>query len=182
MLQYIKTVLFPGDKTPLLKKPEVPAGHGGYAADANENAGNKKTDAARETNKLCEDWKTRYGIEVFRKPFTTWNTADSEINALGDAPEAIRAQTCEITAPAATFCATPWSHMSINWDGTVVPCCRDYSNLYLCGDIHETALIDIWNSKKMQRLRQEIRSGRVSNALCGVCDRTIHTPTGRRNV
>lgn len=127
-----------------------------------------------EINKLVRRWRDEYGIEVQRKKFTNWNSNDPSINALGDSSAEIRAKTCELPEPANTICRTPWTNLSINFDGSVVSCCRDHSNLYPVGDTKKEKIIEIWNNKNIQKLRQEMRSGFVTNTLCKVCERTLH--------
>jgi radical SAM protein with 4Fe4S-binding SPASM domain len=123
---------------------------------------------------VCDWWKREYGIEVYRKKFTTWNTSDPQINALADVPQEIKEKACDIVVPVADVCTTPWTHLSIGYDGTVLPCCRDYNNFYSVGNVSSTPLMKIWNNPEMQNLRKELRSGFVFNELCRNCERTVH--------
>lgn len=127
-----------------------------------------------EITKVCEEWDVKFGVKIQRKKFSRWNTSDPDINALGNASPEIRAETCELPLPVVAACDTPWRYMSVNWDGAVVPCCRDHSKLFILGDANSDSLAKIWNGKPMQSLRQEIRSGFVFNTLCEVCEYTIH--------
>lgn len=67
-------------------------------------------------------------------------------------------------------CPLLWYYMSIRWDGRVVPCCRDYDNHEILGDITKESLMDIWNGKRFQLLRKEHLDGNYENSeLCGKC-------------
>jgi radical SAM protein with 4Fe4S-binding SPASM domain len=67
-------------------------------------------------------------------------------------------------------CPLLWYYMSIRWDGRVVPCCRDYDNHEILGDITKESLMDIWNGKRFQSLRQEHIKGEFENSvLCAKC-------------
>ena len=60
--------------------------------------------------------------------------------------------------------------MSIRWDGRVVPCCRDYDNHEILGDITKETLMDIWNGKRFQALRRDHLEGEYDNSvLCSKC-------------
>jgi radical SAM protein with 4Fe4S-binding SPASM domain len=67
------------------------------------------------------------------------------------------------------ICYSPWKGVSITWDGKVVPCCYDYDNECVLGDLNIQTLDQIWNGTKMQKLREECISGTFSNSLCSRC-------------
>jgi radical SAM protein with 4Fe4S-binding SPASM domain len=67
-------------------------------------------------------------------------------------------------------CPLLWYYMSIRWDGRVVPCCRDYDNHEILGDITKESLMDVWNGKRFQALRREHLKGEFENSvLCSKC-------------
>jgi len=67
-------------------------------------------------------------------------------------------------------CPLLWYYMSIRWDGRVVPCCRDYDNHEILGDITKESLLDVWNGKRFQALRREHLKGEYENSvLCSKC-------------
>jgi radical SAM protein with 4Fe4S-binding SPASM domain len=66
-------------------------------------------------------------------------------------------------------CYFPWHSVSILWDGSVVPCCRDYNGVEIIGDLNNQSLEEIWNGEKMKNLRKELVSGRITNKLCNPC-------------
>lgn len=51
-------------------------------------------------------------------------------------------------------CYQLWHSLVINWDGTVVPCCKDYNSTIIIGNILTDNIESIWNGKTMQKLRQ----------------------------
>lgn len=67
-------------------------------------------------------------------------------------------------------CPLLWYYMSIRWDGRVVPCCRDYDNHEILGDITKESLMEVWNSKRFQLLRADHLEGNYENSvLCAKC-------------
>jgi radical SAM protein with 4Fe4S-binding SPASM domain len=49
------------------------------------------------------------------------------------------------------FCRQTATTLLVEWDGTVLPCCRDHIVL---GNLHEQSLPEIWNGAAMQELRR----------------------------
>lgn len=49
------------------------------------------------------------------------------------------------------FCISTAITIRVEWDGTVLPCCRDQ---IVVGNLHERPFLEIWNGPEMQRLRQ----------------------------
>lgn len=68
-------------------------------------------------------------------------------------------------------CRWAWSGSVINWDGTVIPCCYDYNETYIIGNIFKDGFKQLWNNVKYRRLRQEIKKGRKNIPLCKKCPR-----------
>jgi len=66
-------------------------------------------------------------------------------------------------------CFQLWHSMVINWDGTVVPCCKDYNSSIIIGNILTDSVYSIWNGKKMRRLRQAFLTSPDSIPLCADC-------------
>ena len=68
-----------------------------------------------------------------------------------------------------TQCPTPWTSLSILWDGRVVPRCFDINAEYVAGDLTESTLEEIWNGLPMRRLRRIIGKGQPGFSLCRSC-------------
>jgi lipopolysaccharide biosynthesis glycosyltransferase/SAM-dependent methyltransferase len=112
-------------------------------------------------------WRENHGIEVHRKPFSSWNGSDPAITGLHP-NESL----------AGTPCQKPWDNLSVAWDGTVLACCRDYNNLYALGRFPREPLLDLWNGDRMQALRESVRKGTPAHDLCGLCHYTWHEAGG----
>lgn len=60
-------------------------------------------------------------------------------------------------------------NMFIDWNGDILLCCQDWSRKYKFGNIKETHILDIWNSKEMNDFRKVLLHGRDINP-CKGCD------------
>ena len=54
------------------------------------------------------------------------------------------------------ICPTPWITLKINSDGSVNPCCHDFSSKYVIGNINKSPLAEIFNSEKAVALRKAL--------------------------
>ncbi|MEM3394010.1 MAG: SPASM domain-containing protein [Candidatus Methanomethylicia archaeon] len=67
------------------------------------------------------------------------------------------------------FCLDAFQYMTINWDGTVVPCCLDYEAEHIMGDVNKQTLRDIWFGKKFKRFRKTLIENINSIEMCKNC-------------
>jgi len=68
-------------------------------------------------------------------------------------------------------CYWLWRDPHVKWDGTFVPCCQDTNNSLALGNIKEKTIEEMWNSPKMQEIRQLHIDGRASEIpLCKNCN------------
>ncbi len=68
-------------------------------------------------------------------------------------------------------CIHLYGSFTITWDGLVVPCCRDLLRDYVIGDLTKHSIREIWNAKKLRRLRRLHAKGRYQEEpLCADCD------------
>lgn len=51
-------------------------------------------------------------------------------------------------------CPQPFQRLTIGRDGRVSPCCADWNQEYIIGDVHSSSLSAIWNSEKMLKMRK----------------------------
>ena len=103
-------------------------------------------------------WSQYLGIDSFlEKQFTDFN---------GDVESITN---CMIKAIEYTQCTKPWSHLTIPWDGTVLPCCFDYDSKYPLRNVAENSRWEIWNSTSMQKLRKEFTEKNVTCDLSVNC-------------
>jgi len=68
------------------------------------------------------------------------------------------------------YCAEPWTGVVITASGKVTPCCFDYDEKYVIGDLKKDSLKKIWNDKKMRLLRNQVKTKSLhKNPLCKTC-------------
>jgi len=67
-----------------------------------------------------------------------------------------------------TSCSEPYQRLFISSNGEVYPCCSFFGNEMKVGNIYENSILDIWNSKKMQNIRQLANSDNTLSA-CKKC-------------
>jgi radical SAM protein with 4Fe4S-binding SPASM domain len=79
-------------------------------------------------------------------------------------------------APTFDPCSHLWSSMSIHWDGTVVPCCFDFFNELVLGNVKEKSIDEIWNDEPIVNFRKSMLDGSYldMNPLCEKCV-IVHT-------
>jgi len=75
-----------------------------------------------------------------------------------------------IKVPGEVLCRYLWRQPYITWDGYVNICCgRPFSSIHNVSNIFEVdSFMEIWNSPKMQALREAIRAENVPS-VCSVC-------------
>jgi radical SAM protein with 4Fe4S-binding SPASM domain len=76
-------------------------------------------------------------------------------------------------------CTWIWNSTTINWDGTVVPCCRDPHGRHTFGNAFERPLRDIWNDQPIREFRRRIVSEQRRVDICALCSGYGVPPLGR---
>ncbi|MGD8910472.1 MAG: radical SAM/SPASM domain-containing protein [Chromatiales bacterium] len=67
-------------------------------------------------------------------------------------------------------CTYPFTSVTILWDGSVVPCCRDANGQYILGNLNVNSLQEIWNGPKADKLREAYRLDNFRTGhLCENC-------------
>ena len=56
--------------------------------------------------------------------------------------------------PKTFICEQPWQRLSIDYEGYVYPCCKDYEWVMKMGNVNEQSIEEIWNSDKMNTHRK----------------------------
>lgn len=70
-------------------------------------------------------------------------------------------------------CGEIYHAMSIKWSGKVVPCCTDFHDQLVLGDVNENSLLEIWKNKKYRMLRRNLIKGNNHQIpLCADCEST----------
>lgn len=69
-------------------------------------------------------------------------------------------------------CTFPWHGLVVLWDGRVGSCPHDFFAEIIYGDAKESSLFDIFNSEKIQKVREQMLSGCMNrlNSPCRECD------------
>jgi radical SAM protein with 4Fe4S-binding SPASM domain len=69
-------------------------------------------------------------------------------------------------------CTQPWQRLYIRGNGDVTPCCAMFSSHLKLGNIHESKLIDLWQSEQAVALRRLHADGRYrENSICLRCSK-----------
>ncbi len=67
-------------------------------------------------------------------------------------------------------CPQPWQRMTVQGDGSVQPCCSQFSRELTIGNVKETSLHSIWHSPAMNRMREMHQQGHYrDNPTCFKC-------------
>lgn len=66
-------------------------------------------------------------------------------------------------------CTWVWNSVMINWDGSVVPCCRDPHGRHVFGNVFDRPLKEIWNGPKMRDFRRRIVTEQGKIDICKLC-------------
>lgn len=70
-----------------------------------------------------------------------------------------------------TPCPRLWSEFNVHSNGHVVPCCLDFSEEIVLGDLNEQSPQEIWRGKKFEELRKMHVEGRFNEIpLCEDCN------------
>jgi radical SAM protein with 4Fe4S-binding SPASM domain len=70
-----------------------------------------------------------------------------------------------------TLCHHPWVHITVDFRGNVVPCCRDLRSEYICGNLLKEPMRDIWNNRRFQTLRRALADEEPEKIdICRKCD------------
>jgi radical SAM protein with 4Fe4S-binding SPASM domain len=61
--------------------------------------------------------------------------------------------------------------MIVTLDGNLLPCCNDYFEKEVMGNVTDKSLTEIWNSPKFRQFRRDLMSGRRAEySLCRECN------------
>jgi radical SAM protein with 4Fe4S-binding SPASM domain len=68
-------------------------------------------------------------------------------------------------------CLQPSNQLVVNWKGDVVLCCCDFYGEYVMGNVNDSKLLDIYNSRKYLYYKNNLIKGqRSSIPICKHCD------------
>lgn len=66
-------------------------------------------------------------------------------------------------------CTWIWNSTMINWNGDVVPCCRDPHGRHVFGNAFSQSLKEIWNGAESRQFRKQIIQNQSSVDICRLC-------------
>lgn len=123
---------------------------------------------ATERELFLSDWLQSGLDSVFVKGFHVWANQDSRLVSIGPKQEAATVGTCY----------EPWLGMVVLADGTVVPCCNDYSGRNRLGDLKTQTLREIWNGSEMRKLRRMLANPHSdrTGTICHKCPFPVSDP------
>jgi radical SAM protein with 4Fe4S-binding SPASM domain len=67
------------------------------------------------------------------------------------------------------LCPFPWEWAYVNWDGTVLPCCKDPYRNHLFGNVKEESYNAIWRSSKFVNFRKSLINDPSQVKKCNRC-------------
>jgi len=90
-----------------------------------------------------------------------WLPNDANLNRYQNRATTIRPATC----------SKPWRETTINWDGSVSPCCSVFAKVYDFGHALEGGFRKVWNSQKYLAARRILgRNGVLDPThICAIC-------------
>ncbi len=68
-------------------------------------------------------------------------------------------------------CGWAWSGTIVSWNGNVIPCCFDYNETCVMGNVFRAKFSEIWNGPEYRGLRRAIKNGWQAPRLCRDCPR-----------
>ena len=72
--------------------------------------------------------------------------------------------------PARMPCPFPWEYLVVQWNGSVVPCCRDYDGENALGHVRDQTLREIWHGDAHRAFRDQHRRQKFEgNDICRRC-------------
>lgn len=71
-------------------------------------------------------------------------------------------------------CSTPILTFNILYDGKVILCCDDYNKKMILGNINNSSIKEIWNSKQYENIRKMLYNGEYKKIpVCCNCNKLI---------
>jgi len=72
-------------------------------------------------------------------------------------------------------CRYPFTHMTVRSNGDVVVCCTDWSRDTKMGNLSESTLQEIWESKRLYDFRiMQLKTKGIHHPLCATCELPLH--------
>jgi radical SAM protein with 4Fe4S-binding SPASM domain len=84
----------------------------------------------------------------------------------------------EMKSEMENWCRRLWMNSTINWDGSVSPCCFDKDADYAFGNIFDNgaAFNDIWRNQNYMNFRKKVMKNRKNIDMCSNCTEGMKQP------
>jgi len=149
-------------KTPLVELQFVIFKH-------NENEMNELVEIARKNNVNRISFKTAqvYSVEQAEN-FLPEKKEFSRYNFDGDQ--------FEMRGKIKNWCRRLWLFSTVNWEGSITPCCFDKDSEYAFANINETNFKSTWKKKGYMKFRKNVMTNRKSIPMCLNCSEGLDDP------
>lgn len=92
-------------------------------------------------------------------------------NALGESTTNMLSEQDRAYNGQYNLCHHPWVHIVVDFQGNVVPCCRDLRSEHICGNLIEERMKDIWNGDRLMSVRKALKDKEPEKIdICSKCD------------
>lgn len=88
-------------------------------------------------------------------------------NHAGNTPHHVKPTLSE---PLAKKCTLPFREITVAWNGNVNHCCHDWGHEYVCGNVNEATLEEIWNGPAFVAVRRKLYAKQRDFTPCSRCD------------
>lgn len=80
--------------------------------------------------------------------------------------------------PLKKTCTNPFREITFTWDGTVNICCMDWGNEYVCGNIREKSIEEIWLGEEFESARSFLQAKDRKFTPCSRCNKNSGARAG----
>ena len=115
----------------------------------------------REINEVIDFWRDKTDSVMAYLP-SNW-AGELEISAIKQNQFRYKRWPCKVL----------WSNITIDVEGNIIMCCRDYESKVKIGNLKEEDINKIWNNKKFNKIRKEHLNMTFDTQICRDCDNTF---------
>jgi len=131
----------------------------------------KMDKSVEQVEDFKKEWVPEKPSKIVIKPFSTFGGQHDQIMQLASMKHRYQPEKVKVRPP----CYYLWKSLVIQWNGDVVPCCRDYDSKIILGNMDKQTLLKIWKGEKLRNLRLAFIKGDFKNGLCDNCYDTSMT-------
>ena len=87
-------------------------------------------------------------------------------------------QDFEMRGDIKNWCKRLWLNTTINWEGSITPCCFDKDSEYAFANINDeqTTFTNTWKGAKTDKFRKQIMTNRKAIPMCLYCNEGLDDP------